>query len=47
MNPALLRSQFVDLEQPGPAEDLLTVKLGPTPEELVKEIKLKLRLKAR
>jgi carbohydrate kinase (thermoresistant glucokinase family) len=47
MNPALLRSQFADLEQPGPAEDVLTVKLGPTPEELVKEIKLKLRLKAR
>jgi gluconokinase len=47
MNAALLRSQFADLEQPGPAEDVLTVKLGPTPEELVKEIKLKLRLKAR
>jgi gluconate kinase len=47
MNPALLGSQFADLEQPGPAEDVLTVNLGPTPEELVKEIKLKLRLKAR
>jgi gluconokinase len=44
MNPALLRSQFADLEEPGPDEDVLTIKLGPTPEELVKEINVKLHL---
>jgi gluconokinase len=44
MNPALLRSQFADLEEPGPDEDALTIELGPTPQELVKEITAKLRL---
>ena len=44
MNPALLRSQFADLEEPAPDEDVLTIKLGPTPEELVKEIDVKLHL---
>jgi gluconokinase len=47
MNPALLRSQFADLEEPRPDENALTIKLGRTPEELVKEIKIKLRLKAK
>ena len=42
MNPFLLRSQFADLEEPGPDEDALTIKLGRTPEELVTEIKAKL-----
>jgi len=37
MNPALLRSQFADLEEPRPDEDVLTVELGRTPQELVEE----------
>ena len=44
MNPELLQSQFADLEQPGPDEDVLTSELGRTPQELVEEIKTKLRL---
>jgi gluconokinase len=44
MNPALLRSQFADLEEPRSDEDALTIELGPTPEELVMEIKTKLHL---
>ena len=44
MNPALLKSQFADLEEPEPDEDVLTVDLGRTPEEIVKEIKTKLGL---
>jgi gluconokinase len=44
MNPELLRSQFVDLEEPGTGEDVLTVDLGRTPQELVEEIKTKLHL---
>jgi gluconokinase len=44
MNPALLRSQFADLEEPGADEDVLTIELGRTPHELVKEIKTKLQL---
>ena len=44
MNPELLRSQFADLEQPEPDEDVLTSELGRTPQELVEEIKTKLRL---
>src|SRR5262245_18772784 len=44
MNRPLLRSQFVDLEEPGPDEDALTIKLGRTPEELVTEIKTKLNV---
>ena len=42
MNRRLLRSQFADLEEPGPDEDALTIKLGRTPEELVTEIKTNL-----
>ena len=45
MNPALLKSQFADLEEPGRGEDVLTIDLGPTPDELVKEIKTKLHLR--
>jgi gluconokinase len=44
MSPALLRSQFADLEEPGSNEDALTIELGRTPELLVEEIKVKLDL---
>lgn len=44
MNPELLRSQFADLEEPTPDEDVLTVELGRTPEELADEIKTNLHL---
>jgi gluconokinase len=47
MNPALLRSQFADLEEPKPDEDVLTVELGRTSPELVEEIKAKLHLASR
>jgi gluconokinase len=47
MNPALLRSQFTDLEEPGRDEDVITIELGRTPQELVKEIKGKLHLVSR
>ena len=47
MNPELLRSQFADLEEPKPDEDVVTVELGRSPEELVKEIKTKLGLTSR
>lgn len=42
MNPELLRSQFADLEEPKPDEDMLTIELGRTPQEIVDEIKTKL-----
>jgi gluconokinase len=44
MNPDLLRSQFVDLEEPAADEEVLTIELGRTPQELVEEIKAKLHL---
>lgn len=44
MNPALLKSQFADLEEPAAGEDVLTIELGRTPQELVEEIKRKLGL---
>ena len=44
MNPELLQSQFADLEEPEPDEDALTIELGRTPQEIVEEIKTKLRL---
>jgi gluconokinase len=44
MNPALLRSQFADLEEPRPDEDVLTIELGRTPRELVAEIQTNLHL---
>jgi gluconokinase len=43
MNPGLLRSQFADLEEPRADEKTLTIELGRTPQELVSEIKTKLR----
>ncbi len=44
MNPELLQSQFADLEEPEPDEDALTIELGRTPQQIVEEIKTKLRL---
>jgi gluconokinase len=44
MNPALLKSQFADLEEPKPDEHVLTIELGHTPEEIVDRIKAKLGL---
>jgi gluconokinase len=44
MNPALLRSQFADLEEPEQDEDALTIELGRAPEDLLEEIKTKLHL---
>jgi gluconokinase len=44
LNPALLRSQFADLEEPGLDEETLTIELGRPPQELVKEIETKLHL---
>ena len=44
MNSDLLRSQFADLEEPKLDEDVLTIELGRTPQELVEDIKKKLRL---
>jgi gluconokinase len=46
MNPALLKSQFADLEEPLRSEGAITIKLERTPQELVKEIKTKLGLPA-
>jgi carbohydrate kinase (thermoresistant glucokinase family) len=45
MNPALLRSQFADLEEPKPDEDALTIEVGRTPRELVAEIQTNLHLR--
>jgi len=42
MNPELLRSQFVDLEEPKPDEDVVTIELGRTPQEIVEKIKANL-----
>ena len=44
MSPELLRSQFADLEEPKPDEDVVTIELGRTPQEIVDEIKMKLPL---
>jgi gluconokinase len=44
MNPGLLRSQFADLEEPQPKEEVLTIELGRSPRDLVDEIKTKLDL---
>jgi len=43
MNPALLQSQFADLEQPQQAEGAAVIELGRSPRELVQEIKSKLQ----
>ena len=44
MNPALLRSQFADLEEPQPDEEITTIELGRSPRDLVNEIRTKLHL---
>jgi gluconokinase len=44
MNPGLLQSQFDDLEEPQPDENVLKIELGRTPEEIVERIKTKLNL---
>lgn len=44
MNPALLQSQFDDLEEPLPDENALTIELGREPREIVKEIDARLHL---
>jgi gluconokinase len=44
MNPALLQSQFADLEEPQPTEGAVVIELGRSPCELVQQIKRKLRL---
>jgi gluconokinase len=43
MNPALLQSQFADLEEPLPTEGAVVIELGQSPRELVQEINGKLR----
>jgi gluconokinase len=44
MNTALLQSQFDDLEEPQPRENVLTIELGRTPDEIVERIEAKLNL---
>ena len=46
MNPALLQSQFTDLEEPQQEQPAITIELGRLPHELVEEIKAKLCLAA-
>jgi gluconokinase len=47
MNEVLLQSQFDDLEQPQPDENVLTIQLGRTPQEIVEEIQTNLHLAGR
>jgi gluconokinase len=44
LNIALLQSQFDDLEQPQPDENVITIELGRTPEEIVERIETKVNL---
>ena len=44
MDPALLQSQFDELQEPQPDENVLTIQLGRTPQEMVEEIEAKLHL---
>jgi gluconokinase len=46
MKPDMLDSQFADLQEPGPGEDVLVVSVDRTPEEIVDQILAGLRLKA-
>ena len=46
INPALLDSQFKDLEEPQPPEDALSLELGRSPGDLVELIKTKLKLRS-
>jgi gluconokinase len=45
MNPALLQSQFADLEEPRPEEGAIVVELGRSPRELVQVVERKLRIR--
>ena len=44
MDANLLQSQFDDLEEPQPDENVLTIELGRTPEEIVERIEANLNL---
>ena len=44
MNSALLQSQFDDLEEPRPDENVVTIEVRQTPENIVEKIKEKLNL---
>ena len=44
MNANLLQSQFDDLEEPQPDENVLTIQLGRTPQQIVEEIKTNLNV---
>jgi len=46
MNPALLDSQFEDLEEPQPSERALSLELGRSPRDLVELIKTTLKLRS-
>jgi gluconokinase len=43
MNPALLDSQFEDLEEPQPSERVLSLELGQSPRDLVESIRTTLK----
>ena len=45
MNPALLQSQFADLEEPQATEGSIVIELGQGPHKLVQELKRKLRIR--
>src|SRR6266699_3346124 len=45
MNPALLQSQFADLEEPKATEGAIVIELGRGPHKLVQEIKRKLPIR--
>jgi gluconokinase len=45
MNPALLQSQFADLEEPKATEGAIVIELGRGPHKLVREIKRKLPIR--
>ena len=47
IDPALLDSQFADLEEPESSENVLTVELRDNPDELVEKIKASLREQSR
>ena len=44
MDADLLQSQFDDLEEPQPDENVLTIQLGRTPQQIVEEIKTNLNV---
>jgi gluconate kinase len=42
----LLDSQFADLAEPAPSEDVLTVEIGADPRDVAEKIKVSLRKRA-